>query len=94
MWCFFDNRWQKELRRIQEAVSNLRRAKALYMQRHQEYERCREALRIAEQGAELGATGENKVNRAKISWISNRFLLLNKNRLRTFDQGQARGCGR
>ena len=31
------------------------------MQRTQEYERCREALRIAEQGAELGATGENKV---------------------------------
>ena len=63
------------------------------MQRHQEYERCREALRIAEQGAELGATGENKVNRAKISWISYRFLLLT-NRLRTFDQGQARGYGR
>ena len=77
MWCFFD-RWQKELRRIQEAVSNLRRAKALYMQRHQEYERCREALRIAEQGAELGATGENKVNRAKISRISYRFYYYSK----------------
>ena len=54
-------RWQKELKRIQEAVTNLNNARALYKRRQQEYERCREALRIAEQGAEIGATGENKV---------------------------------
>ena len=28
----------------------------------QEWERCRDAARIAEQGAELGATAENKVS--------------------------------
>lgn len=59
------DRWQKELKRIQEAVTNLKKAKALHMQRQQEYERCREALRIAEQGAEIGATGENKVDKRK-----------------------------
>ena len=49
------------MKRIQEAVTNLNNARALYKRRQQEYERCREALRIAEQGAEIGATGENKV---------------------------------
>ena len=58
---FYLYRWQKELKRIQEAVTNLNNARALYKRRQQEYERCREALRIAEQGAEIGATGENKV---------------------------------
>ena len=37
-------------------------ARVLYKRRQQEYDRCREALRMAEQGAEIGATGENKVN--------------------------------
>ena len=58
-------RWQKERKRIQEAVALLLKAKAAYMQRTQEYERCRDALRIAEQGAEIGATGENKVDKRK-----------------------------
>ena len=40
-------------------------AQVVYYQRHQDYERCREALRIAEQGAEIGATGENKVEKRK-----------------------------
>ena len=55
------SRWQKELKRIQEAVNNLNNARVLYKRRQQEYDRCREALRMAEQGAEIGATGENKV---------------------------------
>ena len=42
-------RWQKERKRIQEAVALLLKSKAGYMQRTQEYERCRDALRIAEQ---------------------------------------------
>ena len=46
---------------MQEEVSNLKKAKTTYIQRHQEWERCRDAARIAEQGAELGATGDNKV---------------------------------
>ena len=47
---------------MQEEVSNLKKAKTSYIQRHQEWERCRDAARIAEQGAELGATGDNKVS--------------------------------
>lgn len=47
---------------MQEEVSNLKKAKTAYIQRHQEWERCRDAARIAEQGAEIGATAENKVN--------------------------------
>ena len=46
---------------MQEEVSNLKKAKTAYIQRHQEWERCRDAARIAEQGAEIGATAENKV---------------------------------
>ena len=41
-------------------------AQVVYYQRHQDYERCREALRIAEQGAEIGATGENKVDSCRL----------------------------
>jgi phage terminase large subunit GpA-like protein len=39
-------RWQKERKRIQEAVALLLKAKAAYMQRTQDYERCRDALRV------------------------------------------------
>jgi phage terminase large subunit GpA-like protein len=63
-------RWQKERKRIQEAVALLLKAKAAYMQRTQEYERCRDALRIAEQVPILSnrfssslAVGENKLER-------------------------------
>jgi hypothetical protein len=58
-------RWTKELKRMQETVANLRKAKTYYVERNKEYERCKEAVRIAEQGAELGATGENKVDKRK-----------------------------
>lgn len=53
--------WHKELKRMHDEVDRLRKARTVYIQRHQEWERCRDAARIAEQGAELGATGENKV---------------------------------
>ena len=55
--------WHKELKRMHDEVDRLRKARTVYIQRHQEWERCRDAARIAEQGAELGATGENKVRR-------------------------------
>lgn len=42
-------------------MDRLRKARTVYIQRHQEWERCRDAPRISEQGAEIGATGENKV---------------------------------
>ena len=53
--------WHKELKRMHDEVDRLRKARTVYIQRHQEWERCRDAARIAEQGAEIGATGENKV---------------------------------
>lgn len=58
-------RWKWERKKLQEVVLQLNKAQGAYYQRHQEYERCREALRIAEQGAEIGATGENKVEKRK-----------------------------
>ena len=35
--------WHRELKRMQEAVGNLRKAKALYVQRQQDWERAKEA---------------------------------------------------
>ena len=48
---------------MHDEVDRLRKARTVYIQRHQEWERCRDAARIAEQGAEIGATGENKVGK-------------------------------
>ena len=48
---------------MHDEVDRLRKARTVYIQRHQEWERCRDAARIAEQGAEIGATGENKVSK-------------------------------
>lgn len=59
------DKWNKERKRLQNAVMQLKRAKELYGQRHGEYERYHEAVRIAEQGAEIGATAENKVDKRK-----------------------------
>ena len=42
-------------------MSNLNKAKNMYHDKNKEYERCAEAVRIAEQAAELGAAGEGKV---------------------------------
>ena len=44
--------WHRELKRMQEAVSNLRKAKSLYVQRQQEWERAKEAAQRAETAAE------------------------------------------
>ena len=57
--------WHKELKRMHDEVDKLRKARTVYIQRHQEWERCRDAARIAEQGAELGATAENKLDKRK-----------------------------
>lgn len=59
------DKWNKERKRLQYAVIQLKKAKEIYFTRHQEYERCHEAVRIAEQGAEIGATAENKVDKRK-----------------------------
>lgn len=59
------DKWNKERKRLQNAVIQLKKTKEIYNQRHQEYERCHEAVRIAEQGAEIGATAENKVDKRK-----------------------------
>ena len=50
---------------MHDEVDKLRKARTVYIQRHQEWERCRDAARIAEQGAELGATAENKLDKRK-----------------------------
>jgi len=57
--------WHKELKRMHDEVDKLRKARTVYIQRHQEWERCRDAARIAEQGAELGATADNKLDKRK-----------------------------
>lgn len=56
--------WQRELKRTHEALNNMRKAQTLYYQRHQEYERARSSLRIAEAGNE-GITDQNKVERKR-----------------------------
>ena len=60
---------------MHDEVDRLRKARTVYIQRHQEWERCRDAARIAEQGAELGATGENKV-RLGITEIERDLILI------------------
>lgn len=57
--------WHKELKRMHDEVDKLRKARSSYIARHQDWERCRDAARIAEQGAEIGATGENKLDKRK-----------------------------
>jgi hypothetical protein len=57
--------WHRELKKMQDEVTSLKKAKNSYIQRHQEWERCRDATRIAEQGAELGATADNKLDKRK-----------------------------
>lgn len=44
--------WNRELKRMHEAVNNLRKAKALYMQRQGDYERCKTAIRVLENSNE------------------------------------------
>ena len=61
--------WHKELKRMHDEVDRLRKARTVYITRHQEWERCRDAARIAEQGAEIGATGENKVGSLVLAQI-------------------------
>ena len=60
-------KWSRDLKVLQDTVGNLKKAKALYTEKGKEFERCREAVRLAEHGAEIGATGENKVERRKKS---------------------------
>jgi hypothetical protein len=58
-------RWNSERKRLRNSVTQLKKAKEQYISRQQDYERCREALRITEQGAEIGGIGEKKVDKHK-----------------------------
>lgn len=50
---------------MQEAVSNLRKAKALYVQRQQEWERAKDAAQRAENGADSSADQAAKLDKRK-----------------------------
>ncbi|GAB6028941.1 Rho GTPase-activating protein 45 [Cleaved into: Minor histocompatibility antigen HA-1 [Chamberlinius hualienensis] len=54
--------WQRELKKTQEAVVNLRKARAQYIQRNQEYEKARDSVQKAENSevSESGAKMEKK----------------------------------
>ncbi|RWS14840.1 minor histocompatibility protein HA-1-like protein [Dinothrombium tinctorium] len=56
--------WQREVKKTHEAVNNLRKAKALYNQRQQEYARAKDALKSAEIGND-GVVDQNKIERKK-----------------------------
>ncbi len=58
-------RWRGELKQLQKSVGNLKKVRSVYMESKKEHGRYQEAVRIAQQGAEIGATGENKVEKRK-----------------------------
>ncbi|KAG1668935.1 Rho GTPase-activating protein 29 [Nymphon striatum] len=58
--------WQRELKRMQEAVSNLRKSKALYIQRQQDYEKARDSLQKLESSAQgTDLTDSSKVDKKR-----------------------------
>lgn len=57
--------WHRELKRMQESVGNLRKAKALYVQRQQEWERAKEAAQRAENAAESSTEQASKLDKRK-----------------------------
>lgn len=57
--------WHRELKRMQESVGNLRKAKALYVQRQQEWERAKEAAQRAESAAESSTEQASKLDKRK-----------------------------
>ena len=57
--------WHRELKRMQESVGNLRKAKALYVQRQQEWERAKEAALRAENAAESSTEQASKLDKRK-----------------------------
>lgn len=56
--------WQREVKRSQEAVNNLRKAKMIYFQRQQDYERAKASLRAAEIGID-GSIDQSKIDKKK-----------------------------
>lgn len=54
--------WQREMKRMQDTVSNLRKARSLYYQRQLEYEKARDALQRVEnlEGAETSKLDKKK----------------------------------
>jgi hypothetical protein len=57
--------WHRELKRMQESVGNLRKAKSLYVQRQQEWERAKEAAQRAENAAESSTEQASKLDKRK-----------------------------
>ncbi len=59
------DRWTAELKQVHKSVAYLKKTKGQYHESSKDYERNRHSVRIAQQGAEIGATGENKVDKRK-----------------------------
>ena len=57
--------WHRELKRMQESVGSLRKAKSLYVQRQQEWERAKEAAQRAENAAESSTEQASKLDKRK-----------------------------
>ena len=57
--------WHRELKRMQESVGSLRKAKSLYVQRQQEWERAKEAAQRAENAAESSTEQASKLDKGK-----------------------------
>ncbi|CAG2167076.1 unnamed protein product [Oppiella nova] len=57
--------WTRELKRMHEAVNNLRKARALYVTRQQELEKARQGLRTSESGVDWSAEKIDKKRRAE-----------------------------
>ncbi|XP_043189725.1 rho GTPase-activating protein 45-like isoform X3 [Amphibalanus amphitrite] len=55
--------WHRELKRMHETVANLRKAKMIYIQRQQEYERAKEVALRAEAGEQTEASRTEKKRR-------------------------------
>ncbi|XP_037086813.1 rho GTPase-activating protein 29-like [Pollicipes pollicipes] len=55
--------WHRELKRMHETVANLRKAKMMYIQRQQEYERAKEVALRAEAGEQTEASRTEKKRR-------------------------------
>ncbi|CAG2118643.1 unnamed protein product, partial [Medioppia subpectinata] len=57
--------WTRELKRMHEAVNNLRKSRALYVTRQQELEKARTGLRTSESGADWSVEKIDKKRRAE-----------------------------
>jgi len=59
------SRWTAELKQLEKSVSSLKKAKTQYVERSRDYEGHRDAVRMSQKGADLGAMGESKVDKRR-----------------------------